>query len=98
MSHPIYADLYKHFQQRLSSVGGESYQAAYMFEAAEIIAAHPASIAAEIVVPPDFGQHQRWGAILPLLSSRGMKIHETGSPATVADADAGHRMKKRIHF
>jgi hypothetical protein len=75
---------------------GESYQAVYLFEVAEIIAGHPASIAAEIVVPPDFGQHQQWGAILPLLSSRGMKIHEAGSPASVADA--GHRMKKRIHF
>jgi L-lactate dehydrogenase complex protein LldG len=89
LSHPIYADLYKHFQQRLSSAGGESYQAAGLFEAAEIIAAHPASIAAEIVVSPDFGQHQQWGAILPLLSSKGMKIHEAGSPASVADAPAG---------
>jgi L-lactate dehydrogenase complex protein LldG len=50
---------------------------------------HPASIAAEIVVPPDFGQHQQWGAILPLLSSTGMKVHKAGNPASVADTPAG---------
>ena len=84
-----YTDLFTHFQQCLSSVSGESHQVAHLIEAAAIIAAHPALIAGEIVVPPNFGQHQQWGAILPLLSSKGITIHEAGSPASVADAPAG---------
>src|SRR5439155_20636197 len=78
-----------HFQQRLSSVGGEFHQVASLLEAVAVIAAHPAVIAGEIVVPPNFGQHPQWGAILPLLSSRGITIREAGSPASVADAPAG---------
>ena len=84
-----YTDLFTHFQQCLSSVSGESHQVAHLIEAAAIIAAHPALIAGEIVVPPNFGQHQQWGAILPLLSSKGITIREAGSPASVADAPAG---------
>jgi L-lactate dehydrogenase complex protein LldG len=84
-----YTDLFTHFQQRLSSVGGEFHQVASLVEAAAVIAAHPALIAGEIVVPPNFGQHQHWGAILPLLSSKGITIREAGSPASVADAPAG---------
>ena len=84
-----YTDLFTHFQQCLSSVSGESHQVAHLIEAAAIIAAYPALSAGEIVVPPNFGQHQQWGAILPLLSSKGITIREAGSPASVADAPAG---------
>ena len=89
MAHQIYTDLFTQFQQRLSSAGGESHQVARLAEAADLIAAHPALIAGEIVVPPTFGRHQRWGSILPLLSSKGITIREAGSPASVADAPAG---------
>jgi len=86
---PTSVDLFTRFQQRLSSAGGESHQVAHLAEAAAIIAAHPALGANEIVVSPHFGQHQRWGAILPLLSSKGITLREAGSPASVADAPAG---------
>lgn len=89
MAHQIYTDLFTQFQQRLSSAGGESHQVARLAEAVDLIAAHPALIAGEIVVPPNFGRHQHWGTILPLLSSKGITIHEAGSPASVADAPAG---------
>ena len=89
MAHQIYTGLFTQFQQRLSSAGGESHQVARLAEAADLIAAHPALIAGEIVVPPNFGRHQQWGAILPLLSSKGITIREAGSPASVADAPAG---------
>ncbi|TME13897.1 MAG: hypothetical protein E6I80_01120 [Chloroflexi bacterium] len=89
MAHQIYTDLFTQFLQRLSSAGGESHQVARLAEAADLIAAHPALIAGEIVVPPTFGRHQRWGSILPLLSSKGITIREAGSPASVADAPAG---------
>src|SRR5207248_3345923 len=82
-------NLFTHFQQRLSSVGGECHSVARLTEAVEIIAAHPALIAGEIVVPPNFGQHQHWGAVLPLLSSKGITIRQAGCPASVADAPAG---------
>ena len=86
---PATEDLFTRFQRRLSSVGGESHQVAYLAEATAIIAAHPALSAREIVVSPNFGQHQRWGAILPLLSSKGITLREASSPASVADAPAG---------
>lgn len=89
MAHTIYTDLFKRFQQRLAAAGGESYRVVGLAEVVEIIAIHPASMAGEIVVPPGFGQHQQWGAIFPLLSSRGITIREAGSPASVADAPAG---------
>jgi L-lactate dehydrogenase complex protein LldG len=89
MEPTTYPDLFIHFQQCLSSVSGESHQVAHLVEAVAIIAAQPALIAGEIVVPPNFGQHQQWGAILPLLSSKGITIREAGSPASVADAPAG---------
>lgn len=94
MGHPAYGrdksgPYFTHFQQRLSASGGESHRVACLEEAAAIIAAHPALHAAEIVVPPNFGQHSRWGAILPLLSNQGITIREAGSPASVADAPAG---------
>ncbi len=89
MAHPTYTDLFTQFQLRLSSAGGESQQVARLAEAADLIAAHPALIAGEIVVPPNFGRHQHWGAIHPLLSSKGITIREAGSPASVADAPAG---------
>jgi L-lactate dehydrogenase complex protein LldG len=89
LAHQIYTDLFTQFQQRLSSAGGESHQVARLAEAADLIAAHPALIAGEIIVPPNFGRHQHWGAVLPLLSSKGIAIREAGSPASVADAPAG---------
>ncbi len=84
-----HTDLFRHFQQQLSSAGGESHRVACLAEAAEIIVAHPSLIAGEIVVPPSFGQHPHWGAILPQLSSKGITIREASSPASVADAPAG---------
>ncbi len=89
MAHLTYTDLFTQFQQRLSSAGGESHQVTNLAEASAIIAAHPALIGGEIVVPPNFGRHQHWGAILPLLSSKGITIREAGNPAGVADAPAG---------
>ena len=86
---PTTEDLFIRFQRQLSSVGGESHQVAHLAEAAAMIAAHPALSSGEIVVPPNFGQHQRWGAILPLLSSKGITLREAGSPASAADAPAG---------
>jgi L-lactate dehydrogenase complex protein LldG len=84
-----YTDLFTHFQQQLSAAGGESHLAADLPDAVAIISAHPALVAGEIVIPPGFDQHQHWGAILPLLSSKGITIREAGSPASVADAPAG---------
>ena len=89
MSSATYTNLFTRFQERLSSVGGDSQQATSLAGAADIIASHPALIAGEIVVPPDFGTHPQWGAILPLLSGKGIAIREAGSPASVADAPAG---------
>lgn len=89
MSFSTYTDLFTQFEQRLSSVGGESHQVAGLAGAADLIAAHAALNAGEIVVPPGFDQHPHWGAILPLLSRKGITIREAGSPASVADAPAG---------
>ncbi len=89
MSNATRVDLYTHFHERLSLSGGESYQAGSLSEAAEIIVAHSAVIAAEIIVPPNFDQQQPWGAILPLLRSKGVTLREAGSPAEVADAPVG---------
>jgi len=86
---PTATDLFTRFQQRLSSAGGESHRVAHLTEAAAIIAAHPALSSAEIVVPPHFEQHPQWGAILPLLTGKGITLREAGSPASVADAPAG---------
>ncbi len=79
---PTSTDLYTRFQQRLSSAGGESHQVGRLAEAAALGAG-------ELVVPPHFSQHQRWGALLPLLSSKGITLREAGSPPSVADAPAG---------
>jgi L-lactate dehydrogenase complex protein LldG len=89
LSSSTYTDLFTRFQKQLTAVGGESHQVARLAEAAEIMAAHPALAAGEIVVPPHFGQHPYWGAILPLLSRKGITIREADSPASVADAPAG---------
>jgi L-lactate dehydrogenase complex protein LldG len=89
MDHPAYTELFTRFQRQLSSAGGESHQVACLAEAAEIIAAHAALLAGEVVVPPNFDQHQHWGALLPLLIGEGITIREAGSPASVADAPAG---------
>ncbi len=89
MAQSISTDLFTRFRERLSAAGGQSHQVGRLAEAADLIAAHPALIAGEIVVPPNFAQHQRWGAILPLLREKGIAIREAGSPATVADAPAG---------
>ena len=89
MGHPTYTDLFTRFQRQLSSAGAESHQVAGLAEAAALIAAHSALSAGEMVVPPNFGQHQQWGALLPLLGSKGITIREAGSPASVADAPVG---------
>lgn len=85
----ITSDLFTNFQQRLTSVGGECHEAATLEEAAKIIAAHDALQTREIVVPPGFSNHHRWGAILPVLERKGIQIREAGRPADVADALAG---------
>ena len=85
----ITSDLFTSFQGRLTSVGGECYEVATLEEAAHIIAAHEALQAKEIVVPPGFSKHRRWGAALPLLEEKGIQIREAGRPADVADAPAG---------
>jgi len=89
LSSTTYTDLFTRFQERLSSAGGEPHQATSLAGAADIIAAHPALSTGEIVVPPGFATHPQWGAILPLLSGKGIAIREAGSPASVADASAG---------
>jgi L-lactate dehydrogenase complex protein LldG len=89
LSSSTYTDLFTRFQRQLSSAGGESHEVAHLAEAAQIIAAHPALVVGEVVVPPNFGQHIHWGAILPLLSRKGITLREAGSPASVADAPAG---------
>lgn len=85
----ITSDLFTSFQQRLTSVGGECHEVATLEGAANVIATHDALRAKEIVVPPGFSQHHRWGAILPLLEHKGIQIREAGRPAEVADAPAG---------
>ena len=52
MDDPTYTEHFTHFQQRLTSAGGESHQTAHLAEAAAIVAAHPALVAGELVVPP----------------------------------------------
>lgn len=89
LAHSTPTNLFTHFQQRLSAAGGEAQQVGRLVEAVDIITAHPALSAGEIVVPPNFAQHQQWGAILPLLASKGITIREAGEPASVADAPAG---------
>ncbi len=89
MSSATYTDLFTRFQERLSSAGGESYQAISLADAADIITTHPALSDGEIVVPPGFATHPQWGAILLLLGRKGIAIREAGSPASVADAPVG---------
>jgi L-lactate dehydrogenase complex protein LldG len=89
LRHPTYTDLFTCFQQQLSAAGGESHQVTDLTEAAAIIAARSTVGGGEIVVPPHFDHHSRWGSILPLLRSKGITIREAGSPANVADAPCG---------
>lgn len=91
---PLRADMttidpFVRFQERLTAVGGEAYAVAGITQAAEVISSHPALADGEVIVAPNFAACQPWGAILPLLTSRGIKIREAGSPASVADAPAG---------
>lgn len=84
--------LYQHFQQRFTAVGGESYLLENVHEAADVIALHRALREKTIVVPPHFLQaspSHPWGAVLPLLAAKDIRIREAGSPASVADAPAG---------
>lgn len=82
-------DLFLRFQQRLAAVGGESHLAASLAQAAEIIATHAALVTRELVIPPDFDQHQPWRAILPLLTNKGLTLRAASNPESVADAPAG---------
>jgi L-lactate dehydrogenase complex protein LldG len=82
-------DLFARFKERLTSVGGEAHPVDNLEQAAEIIVAHPALVAREIVVAPDFATYQPWAAILSLLRDKGIEIREAGSPESVADAPAG---------
>jgi L-lactate dehydrogenase complex protein LldG len=89
LNDPTYPDLFAHFQQRLSSAGGECHAVASVTEAVEIIALHPTLITREIMIPPHFGQHPPWETLLPLLSRKGIAIREAESPESIADAPAG---------
>jgi len=82
-------DLFVRFQERLTAVGGEAHTVAGMTRAAEVISSHPALADGEVIVAPNFAACQPWGAILPLLTGKGIKIREASSPASVADAPAG---------
>ena len=82
-------DLFQRFQQRLEAAGGEAHSAESLAQAADILAAHPALSGKEIVVPPAFAARPPWGAMLPMLTGRGIAIHEAGDPASVADLPAG---------
>ena len=83
------SDLYDRFHQRLTGAGGEAHHVANLAEAAEIIAAHPALAAKEIVVPPQFHLNQPGKTLLPALAQHAITICEAGTPASVADAPAG---------
>lgn len=85
----ITEDLLTRFQQRLTAVGCESQQVENLDAVAKVIAEHSALAEKTLVVPPHFSDYRPWGAILPILSGRGIQIHEAGSPAEVADAPAG---------
>ena len=89
MSQLTYDDLYARFQQRLAAVGGESYRVASMAEVVEIMLAHVALAEREVVVPPGFAGHPRWGEMVTRLSDKGVVIREAGSPESVADAPVG---------
>jgi L-lactate dehydrogenase complex protein LldG len=82
-------DPFVRFQERLTAVGGEAHAVAGITQAAEVISSHPALTDGEVIVAPNFAACQPWGAILQLLTSKGIKIREAGSPASVADAPAG---------
>ena len=89
MSQAMYDILYARFRQRLEAVGGESYRVATMAEAVEIMLVHAALVAREVVVPPGFAGHPRWGEMITQLRDKGVGIREAGSPASVADAPVG---------
>lgn len=82
-------DLFQRFQQRLQAAGGEAHYVENLASAADILATHPALAQQEILVPPGFAVQQPWGALVPMLSKRGITIHEAGDPASVADFPAG---------
>jgi L-lactate dehydrogenase complex protein LldG len=83
------AHLFAQFEQRLRTAGGEAVRVANLVAAAEFIATHPALATGRLVVPPAFAQRHPWGAILPLLSARGLQIREADTPAGIADEPAG---------
>lgn len=81
--------LFAQFQSRLSAAGGVAHWAEDLAQAAEIIATHPALAEQRLIVPPAFAACQPWGALLPLLSARGILLEEATTPEHVADAPAG---------
>lgn len=89
MSQSTNDSLYARFSERLSAVGGESRRVADAAQAASYIAAHPALEQGEVVVPPGFVLHSRWGEVLSLMCDKGIHIREAGTPSSVADAPAG---------
>ena len=89
MSQSTYDNLYTRFYERLSAAGGESHRVADAAQAASYIAAHPALEQGEVVIPPGFAQHPRWGEVLSLLRDKGIRLREAGTPSSVADAPAG---------
>jgi L-lactate dehydrogenase complex protein LldG len=82
-------DLFPQFQQRLAAVGGECHYVENMAGAAASITGHEALAQKEIVIAPRFHEAQPWGALIPLLRDKGIRIREAGSAASVADAPAG---------
>jgi L-lactate dehydrogenase complex protein LldG len=89
VSQSTYDNLYTRFHERLSAAGGESRRVADAAQAASYISSHPALAQGEVVIPPDFAQHPRWGEVLSLLRDKGIRLREAGTPSSVADAPVG---------
>ncbi|GHO82766.1 LutC/YkgG family protein [Dictyobacter formicarum] len=85
------SELFTHFRQRLTAVGGECYWLENLAQAADIIIAHKAFEEKErqIVVPPDFTERLPWEGILAPLQENGFTIRKARTPSEVADAPAG---------
>ncbi len=85
----ISQDLFARFQQRLTAAGGEYHLVEKLEDAADVIVTHSALEEQRLVVPPKFSERYPWGALLPLLEAKNIRIEEAQSSASVADAPAG---------
>ena len=77
------------FQQRLTTAGGECHLVESLEGAADIIVTHAALEQQRLVVPPGFAERPPWGAIVPLLAAKNIRIEEAQDASQVADAPAG---------